>query len=516
MVNVLNTRSKKARVRVVAILLLIAALLGLGATTTANANEAPPAQNDITATLQLLEQFDWRQLIEAAINPAAQQIGPKAVAPTPEAFNVTTPNVVQAANGTGWGQPGPNVVQGDTTYVIAPYASSIIQGAPGKLGPLSFANSVQQGVNQMVANAAVNPAKNCEFIGPSQGQVVAQNAAAQVDRRACQSVHVVGQGTPGNTGNGFVTALPGNLIITQTGEAQPIGPQDTAEYSNLTGDMWGNTPDFRNLFAVVGSLISLLETGPDGTHYNPDGYANFREDLVYKTNAKGEIDPNGNVTQRVEFSENGLVILANKLGLNPDEGTKQVLRDLAPQGLPGVRNMPVTPRELVENPTPANVVNFFTGKVDETGRPVQSDIPVVGDLLGTAEQLLGGMTQNAIAPVIPEAKAIPAPGPVINNPVAEAVAPVINTLPEAFQAPVEQVVAQIPNVVPQKWVNEVLPAAPDYAPSNDNSYVAPAPQAAAPVAPVVDMVADAAVQAGVPTDAVAQATGFVNGLLGVR
>lgn len=512
----LNTRRKKARVRVVAILVLIAALLGLGATTTASANEAPPAQNDITATLQLLEQFDWRQLIEAAINPAAQQIGPKAVAPTPEALNVSTPHVVQAANGTGWGQPGPNIVQGDTTYVISPYAASILQGGPGNLGPLSFGNSSQQGTNQVVANAEANPAQKCEYTGPSQGQVVVQNAMAQVNRQYCPTNHATGQGTPGNTGNGFVTAMPSNLLVTQIGDAKPVGPQDTADWYNMTGDMWGNMPDMRNPLAVLGSLVSLMETGPDGTHYNPDGYSRFREDLVYKTNEKGEIDPNGNVTQHVQFSENGLVILANKLGLNPDEGTKQVLRDLAPQGLPGVRNMPVTPRELVENPTPANVVNFFTGKVDETGRPVQSDIPVVGDLLGTAEQLLGGMTQNAIAPVIPEAKAIPAPGPVIDNPVAEAVAPVINTLPEAFQAPVEQFVAQIPNVVPQEWVNEVLPAAPDYVPSNDNSYVAPAPQAAAPVAPVVDMVADAAVQAGVPTDAVAQATGFVNGLLGVR
>lgn len=503
----------RARAVLIGLLVVLAGFGLVGTAGTASADEAPPAQ-EITV-LELLQQFDWRQLIEAAINPAAQQIGPKAVAPTPEALNVLTPNVVQAANGTGWGQPGPNIVQDDTTYVISPYDASILPGGPGKLGPLSFGNSVQVGVNQMVANMRANPAAKCELTGPSQGQVVVQNAMAQADRNACPTLHGTGQGTPGNTGNGFVTAMPSNLLITQIGDAKPVGPQDTADWYNMTGDMWGNMPDLRNPLAVLGSLVSLIETGPDGTHYNPDGYADFREDLVYKTNEKGEIDPNGNVTQHVQFSENGLVILAKKLGLNPDEATKQVLRDLAPQGLPGVRQMPVTPRELVENPTPANIVNFF-GKVDETGRPVQPEIPVVGDLLNSTEQLLGGMTQNAIAPVAPEAKAIPAPGPVIDNPVAEAAAPVIDTLPEAFQAPVEEFVAQIPNFVPQQWVDEVLPAAPDYAPSNDNSAVAPAPQAAAPAAPVVDMVADAAAQAGIPTDVVAQATGLVNGLFGAR
>lgn len=500
----MSARYKKATNRFCAFVIsLLVILVGFGLagnTAIAAAEPQPTPASELDGVLDLIEQFDWAKFVESLVTPVRT---PEPSAPTPEALNVATSNVVQWAGGTGWGQPGPNVVLDGVTYVIAPYKASIIEGAPGNLGPLGFGNSAGEGASQMAANASVNPQDICTFMGDSQGQVVAQLATFLVDRSACPSVEVKGKGTPGNTGNGAVTALPSFMLVTQTGEIPPLGPQDTGVYQNLTGDFWGNTPDLRNPFAVVASIISLLEPGEEGTHYSTQGYPEFKPDITYNTNSRGEIDPEGNIVQEVEFSENGLVIGAEKLGLDLDEATKQKLRVMAPQGLPGVRQMPVTPRELVEDPSAENIYNFFFGTVDETGRivtPAQPEIPIVSGLMAPVEEMLGDLPQNLVAPAQPQPKTIPLA--VNDNQITEAAAPVIAALPEPFQAPVEQIIdSVVPDFVPEAWTNQVLPQAP--------AFVPPTFDAAPAQLDIVDAAAAAATDAGVPTDLVGLATSFL-------
>jgi hypothetical protein len=360
---------------------------------------AADPQTDITAVLQMLQKTNPEEFLKGLTSSAGQEVAPTDVAPTPDALNVTTPQAVQVAGGTGWGQPVANIVQDGKTYVTSPYDASIIRGGPDKLGPKSFQDSVQQGADKMAANAEAHPQAVCEFTGPSQGNVVAQNAAAQVDRNvSCwDGVHVTGWGPPGNSGNGFVTAVPSQLVVTQTGVAKPIGPQDTADLYCMTGDLWCNTPDFRNLPAVAASLISLLEPGKDGTHYSQtNGYNTFREDLVYKTNSRGELDPKGNITQHVQVSENGFVILANNLNIPLDENQKQQIRQFAAQGTPGVKSMPVTPRELFDNP--ANIGAFMGVGEPQDSTPLLKNIPAVGNLGGDN---LTGMVTQALGSVLP-------------------------------------------------------------------------------------------------------------------
>lgn len=166
--------------------------------------------------------------------------------------------------------------------------------------------------------------------------------------------------------------------------------------------------------------------------------------------------------------------------------------------------------------------------------------PVCGAYLteGTTPVETTIMAPSEPAPV--QAEAIPLPGPAVEEPVIEAAAPVVEALPQEWQAPAEQLLQDVvPDYVPQEWqapvqqwVQEVVPDfipqewVQEYAPVFEapvvqapvQTYEAPTPQPAPapmPVLPTVDQVADAAVNAGVPVDMVNQATAFL-GSLGVR
>lgn len=135
--------------------------------------------------------------------------------------------------------------------------------------------------------------------------------------------------------------------------------------------------------------------------------------------------------------------------------------------------------------------------------------------------------EQAPAPI--QADPIPLPGPAVEEPVIEAAAPVIESLPQEWQAPATEFMEQIPDFVPQPWIEQVLPQAPAYVAPTFEAPVAQAPAyqpepapmpVVAPVMPtpdqVIDQAATAAVQAGIPADLVNQGVAFANGLLGVR
>lgn len=141
------------------------------------------------------------------------------------------------------------------------------------------------------------------------------------------------------------------------------------------------------------------------------------------------------------------------------------------------------------------------------------------------------------APAQPEptpvqADPIPLPGPAMEEPVIEALpqewqAPaehviqdvVPDYVPQEWQAPVQQWIEEaVPDFVPQEWVQDAPVFEAPVAQAPVQAYEAPAPEpvpAPMPVLPTVDQVADAAVNAGVPVDMVNQATAFL-GSLGVR
>lgn len=176
---------------------------------------------------------------------------------------------------------------------------------------------------------------------------------------------------------------------------------------------------------------------------------------------------------------------------------EQALEQVFPQGDPGRPVEGITPRDILQ---------------PQGGAPA---LPNIGELLAPVEQLVEQFTQHPVAPVQPQAKEIPLEVPV-NNPVAEAAAPVIEALPAEWQAPAAALVEQfttpapapIPDYVPEAWVEETLPQAP--------AYVPPSFDAAPAQVDIVDMAADAAAGAGVPQDLVTQGTALVNGFLGVR
>jgi hypothetical protein len=531
--NVFTTRPKINSVRAFVIFFVLSALLAIGW----KADNAPEAaadpQTDITSVLQMLQGTDWQKLLRSAATPVDQQTAPVEVAPTAEALNVATQEAVQVAGGTGWGQPGPNIIQDGKTYVKAPNPASIVPGGPGALGPDSFAVSVQKGADQMEANALAHPQGVYELSGHSQGECVAQNAANQMGPNT--RAHVTGSGTPCNPGTGFVSVMPSNLLFTQTGEAKPVDPEDTAEFWNRSGDGWGATPDVRNPLAVLAAIISTVEPGEDGTHYSPQGYSNFRDDLVYKTNSKGELDPEGNITQHVMFSENGLVILAKKINPNMPESQKQQLRDLAPQALPGVNSMPVTPRELVENPSLENIAAFFGPNTPQSATPQAQTIPAVGnlgggDLMGTVTQALGSVLPGLTGTNPTESTSVD-PTNLVSNvvsgltnnaigeaPATEAQAP---TMAAPTQDYVNQGIAQV-----EEWANTQSPeignvvstvanVVDTFTGASQPTYTAPvssmnnAPAQAA--APAMDLGAVAA-QAGIPADLTNAVTGLFAGL----
>lgn len=151
------------------------------------------------------------------------------------------------------------------------------------------------------------------------------------------------------------------------------------------------------------------------------------------------------------------------------------------------------------------------------------------DLVNSAPAVDPAPAQPEPAPI--QAEAIPLPGPaVVEEPaIIEAAAPVITSLPKEWQAPATEFVEQIPNFVPQEWVQQVLPQAPTYVAPTFEMPVAQAPAyqpepapmpIVAPVLPtpdqVIDQTATAAVQAGIPQNLVDQGVAFANGLLGVR
>lgn len=161
--------------------------------------------------------------------------------------------------------------------------------------------------------------------------------------------------------------------------------------------------------------------------------------------------------------------------------------------------------------------------------------PGCRDKLGLSERPVPAGTPVE-APAQPEpapiqAEAIPLPGPaVVEEPaIIEAAAPVITSLPKEWQAPATEFVEQIPNFVPQEWVQQVLPQAPTYVAPTFEMPVAQAPAyqpepapmpIVAPALPtpdqIIDQTAAAATQAGIPQNLVDQGVAFANGLLGVR
>lgn len=175
----------------------------------------------------------------------------------------------------------------------------------------------------------------------------------------------------------------------------------------------------------------------------------------------------GNTEYSVGHTRNPVAVTGEAIGKQFDPNftmpveIENVLEGIFPQGQPGVPAQGVTPRDILQ----------------PEGNP------------------------------LPQAEIIPAVGTV--GDITEPLAPVIDSLPVELQAPVQQFVENvIPDTVPQAWTDEVLPQAPNTVPTFDAS--APAP------ADIVDTVADAAVNAGVPTDLVNQGAALFNGLLGAH
>lgn len=354
------------------------------------------------------------------------------IQPTPAALATRGPTTYYVA-GTGGGQDSPAVQTDKGTYVVSPYPASILPGPI--MGPYSYGDSVQIGAAQAVANSKVNPQPVNEFSGHSQGASAAWEAAAKDG----QASHITATGTPTNPGTGFVSVMPSNLLITDVGTPSELAPEDSADLYNLSGDCWGNMPDFRNVLSLIACIPSTIDT-----HYNQGegGYGTFKEDEVYKSAP--------NITQHVQYTENGLVMIGQQLNPGLPEDQKQILRDLAPQGRPGVQSGP-TLRELT-------------------------------DPVGMVQDAVEGMLTQAPAAINNDAPAAPA------NPVA-AIAEVAAPMLEQAAPMIEQFVAQAPPEV-QQFVAPIVEqwSAPEPA------YVAPEPTYSAPVqqwtapAPVQDFV----------------------------
>lgn len=194
----------------------------------------------------------------------------------------------------------------------------------------------------------------------------------------------------------------------------------------------------------------------------------------------------GNTTYNVGQTRNPVAVASEALGKQFDPNfvvpapVEQALEGFFPQGQPGVPANGITPRDILQ--------------------PEGGQLPTIDALLAPVEQLVNGMLQNPVASAQPQAKAIPQV--VDENPITEAAAPVITALPEAFQAPAQQLVNDIvPDFVPQAWTDEVLPQAP--------AFVPPTFDAAPAQLDIVDAAADAATNAGVPADLVGLATSFL-------
>ena len=334
------------------------------------------------------------------------------VTPTPAALATRGPTTYYVA-GTGGGQDSPAVHTDKGTYVVSPYPASILPGPI--MGPYSYGDSVQIGAAQAVANSKVNPQPVNEFNGHSQGASAAWEAAAKDG----QASHITATGTPTNPGTGFVSVMPSNLFITDVGTPSELAPEDSADLYNLSGDCWGNMPDFRNVLSLIACIPSTIDT-----HYNQGegGYGTFKEDEVYKSAP--------NITQHVQYTENGLVLIGQQLNPNLPEDQKQMLRDLAPQGRPGVQSGP-TLRELT-------------------------------DPVGMVQDAVEGALTQAPAAVNNDASVAPA------NPVA-AIAEVAAPLMEQFAAQAPPEVQQFVAPIVEQW------SAPEPTYTAQQQYSAPAP-----------------------------------------
>ena len=406
----MTTRNYGARQRKPIIVMVVSmAVLVIALLNAATANAAPQ-QN-------LLEAFRSGGDLNKIASMVMPQATPVAavtagLTPTPAARTSHGP-VTNYIDGTGGGKDRSAIVQNGETYVVAPYPASIFEGPV--MGPYSFGDSVNIGARQAVINAKANPQEVLQYAGHSQGASAAWEAAAQDGQKS----HIVATGTPTNPGTGFVSVMPSNLLITDIGTPSALQPGDTAVMKNLSGDCWGNMPDFRNVLSLIACVPSTIDT-----HYKasgPGSYAEFKADEVYESSP--------GITQEVQYTENGLVLIAQQINPNLPEDQKQMLRELAPQGRPGIQSGP-TLREMT------NPMDMVKSAVEGAATPavINNDAP-------------------AAAPANPVAA------------IAEAAAPILAQAPE----PVKQLVEQ--------WTP---PAAPQ------DTYTAPSQSYSAPVMPAFE------------------------------
>lgn len=387
---------------IVALVLAALTLLGAGVS-----NAAAPEQNLLDAFRSGGDISKIAAMAMPETTPASSVIAD--IKPTPAALATRGP-ATYYVEGTGGGKNASAVQTDKGTYVLTPYAASILQGPV--MGPYNFADSVEIGTAQALANASVNPQPVNKFEGHSQGEVAAWEAAA----RDGQASHITGTGSPTNPGTGFVNFMPDNLLFTNIGTPSDLQPGDRADLYNKSGDCWANMPSLLTPQSFPACIRSTADT-----HYGVEnGYGNFREDTVYESSP--------GVFQHVQWSENGYVLWAQDLGIQLTEQQKQQVRDFAPQGRPGIQNGP-TLREIFD--------------------PVS-------------------MVQNAVQGAV-----TPAPAAVTNDAPAAPANPV-TALAEAAKPMVDQFVAQAPEPVQQivEQVQQFIPAAQPVA---ESAYTAPAP-----------------------------------------
>lgn len=306
---------------------------------------------DLPAVLQSLAKTEAPAKADGGDRQYAVSVLPSAMKPTSGALGVGTHDVVHVIDGAGGGQDAPPVVAGDTTQVRVPYSAEIV----------NFGKSTDEGAAQAVANASANPQPVNKFKGFSEGGSVASKAAA-IDGQA-SAVEVYGSPTTPNTG--FTEVMP-NLPIVNQGVSPPLQPEDQADYYVMSGDCWANMP--RTLLGVLKCPFTTIPT-----HYGNPGYGAFQEDEVV------QVAPNSRV--HIDYTEDGFVLAARMVNPNLPEDQAQFLRNIEPQGKPGVAQGP-TLQDIVQDPI-GTVVDM-----------VSDAIPAVADITPQAE-------------TIPQAQAIP-------------------------------------------------------------------------------------------------------------
>lgn len=303
-----------------------------------------------------------------------------------------------------------------------------IDNFPAPLGPIGIEKSSEIGSNAIVADVKNRLPAGSEVTlsGWSYGNFHTNKAAEKLAADGYK-VHLTDAGSPHTPGSGWSSVMPEIPGMGVEYGDSATGPNITKEVYLKSGDVFGNMPASLSKDVYIPNPLSTLamirSTGSThyGMGYNADGYNNFKTDKTYVKDG---------VTYHVDETENGLVLYAEDAGIKLNDQQKQFLRDIAPQGTPGVKPAEVTPRDITDVMTDPQsaigaAVKDGTRAIENIFKPIQAPAVVPAPAPAPAP-----------APTPAPANVYTGPAPTYENPVVNQAVDQAQTW--ANQAPVNQ------------------------------------------------------------------------------